>query len=84
MFLAEGDLVVERALAAGCTPVAALVDAERVPDVAASLDCAACTAAATRSAGSSSQLGMPQSIVALFDRPPRPSVAELAARRDGW
>ncbi len=34
MFLAEGDLVVERALAAGCRPVAALVDIERIPDVA--------------------------------------------------
>ncbi len=37
MFLAEGDLVVERALAAGCRPVAALVDIERVPPVAAEL-----------------------------------------------
>ena len=39
LFLAEGDLVVERALAADCTPVAALVDAERVPDIAGSLGC---------------------------------------------
>ena len=34
LFLAEGDLVVERALAAGCRPVAALVDGDRIPPVA--------------------------------------------------
>ena len=39
LFLAEGDLVVQRALEAGCVPTAALVDINRVPDVAALLEC---------------------------------------------
>jgi tRNA G18 (ribose-2'-O)-methylase SpoU len=78
MFLAEGDLVVERALAAGCAPVAALVDAERVPDIAASLDCAIYVGG-VEVRRVVSQLGVPLSIVALFERPRRPSVAELAA-----
>ena len=78
MFLAEGDLVVERAVAAGCTPVAALVDAERIPDVAASLDCPV-YAGGVEVRRVVSQLGVPLSIIALFDRPARPSVAELAA-----
>ena len=38
LFLAEGDLVVERALDAGCRPTAALVDAARVPPVASRID----------------------------------------------
>ncbi|MGZ4723828.1 MAG: hypothetical protein ACXV8L_06385, partial [Ilumatobacteraceae bacterium] len=33
LFMAEGDLVVERALAAGCTAVIALVDAAKPPPV---------------------------------------------------
>jgi tRNA G18 (ribose-2'-O)-methylase SpoU len=78
LFLAEGDLVVERALDAGCRPVAALVDAERVPDVADRFD------APVYSGGIDvrrivSRLGVPSSIIALFHRPPRPTVAELAA-----
>ncbi len=78
MFLAEGDLVVERALEAGCRPVAALVDIERVPPVAASLDCPVYGGGeSVRSVVA--QLGVPLSIIALFDRPARPSVAELAA-----
>lgn len=82
LFLAEGDLVVERALDAGCVPVAALVDANRLPAVADR-----CTALGARAyAGGDevrrivSGLGMPQSIIALFERPSRPRVAELAAR----
>jgi len=78
MFLAEGDLVVERALAAGCRAVAALVDAERVPDIATSLDCPV-YGGGDEVRRVVSQLGIPLSIVTLFDRPPRPSVAELAA-----
>jgi len=78
MFLAEGDLVVERALGAGCHPVAALVDIERVPDIARALDCPVYGGGiAVRSVVA--QLGVPLSIIALFDRPARPSVAELAA-----
>jgi tRNA G18 (ribose-2'-O)-methylase SpoU len=78
MFLAEGDLVVERALAAGCHPVAALVDAERVPDIAFSLGCPV-YAGGVEVRRVVSQLGVPLSIITLFDRPARPSVAELAA-----
>lgn len=78
MFLAEGDLVVERAVAAGCRPVAALVDVERIPDVAERLACPVYGGGA-RVRAIVAQLGVPLSIIALFDRPPRPSVAELAA-----
>ena len=78
MFLAEGDLVVERALAAGCRAVAALVDAERVPDIAASLDCPV-YAGGVEVRKVVSQLGVPLAIITLFERPARPSVAELAA-----
>lgn len=79
MFLAEGDLVVERALAAGCIPVAALVDSDRVPEVANRIN-APVYAGGTQVRQIISGLGMPQAIIALFQRPARPSVAELAAR----
>lgn len=79
MFLAEGDLVVERALAAGCCPVAALVDIERVPTVAGALGCPV-YGGGTEVRAAVSQLGVPLSIIALFERPGRPSVTELAAR----
>ena len=78
LFLAEGDLVVERAAAAGCRPVAALVDVGRIPPIAALLDCPI-YAGGERVRQIVSGLGMPQSIIALFHRPPRPSVTELAA-----
>ena len=79
LFLAEGDLVVERAVAAGCRPVAALVDVERIPSVASTLECPV-YAGGEDVRRIVSRLGMPQAIIALFDRPARPSVAELAAR----
>lgn len=79
MFLAEGDLVVERARRAGCTPVAALVDITRTPPVAATLSCPV-YAGGEDVRRVVSGIGMPQSIIALFQRPARPSVAELAAR----
>jgi tRNA G18 (ribose-2'-O)-methylase SpoU len=78
LFVAEGDLVVERALAAGCEPVAALVDPARVPAVAHRLDIelyGAGAAVRRRVTGS----GVPLPIIALFRRPPRPSVAQVAA-----
>jgi tRNA G18 (ribose-2'-O)-methylase SpoU len=78
MFLAEGDLVVERALAAGCRPFAALVDIERVPDVATTLDCPV-YGGGVEVRRVVAQLGVPLSIIALFDRPARPSVADVAA-----
>ena len=80
-FLAEGDLVVERALDAGCTPVAALVDAERVPAVTSRLRCPV-YAGGNDVRRVVSGLGTPQPVIALFERPARPSVAELAARAD--
>jgi tRNA G18 (ribose-2'-O)-methylase SpoU len=78
MFLAEGDLVVERAVAAGCRPVAALVDIERIPAVAAELDCPV-YAGGEEVRRVVSRLGVPSAIIALFHRPPRPTVAQLAA-----
>jgi tRNA G18 (ribose-2'-O)-methylase SpoU len=82
LFLAEGDLVVERALTAGCRPFAALVDGERVPDIAHRI-AAADVEVFVGGDGVRrlvTQLGMPQPIVALFHRPPRPAPGELAAR----
>jgi tRNA G18 (ribose-2'-O)-methylase SpoU len=79
LFLAEGDLVVERALDAGCEPVAALVDVDHVPAVAARLD-APVYAGGERVRRLVSGLGVPSAIITLFRRPARPSGAELAAR----
>lgn len=82
MFLAEGDLVVERALDAGCVPVAALVDPTRIPAVVGRF---VATATPVYAGGDDVRrivagLGMPQSIIALFERPARPSVDELVRR----
>ncbi|MEP4648960.1 MAG: TrmH family RNA methyltransferase, partial [Ilumatobacter sp.] len=79
LFLAEGDLVVQRALGAGCRPVAALVDIARIPPVADALTCPV-YAGGEHVRQVVSGLGMPQSIIALFHRPARPTVADLAAR----
>ena len=80
LFMAEGDLVVERALEAGCVPVMALVDAQRPPAVTARLaERVEVYAGGDRLRASVTQLGMPYSVVALFERPPRASVAHLAA-----
>lgn len=84
LFMAEGDLVVERALAAGCVPAMALIDAARPPAVADVL-AALCTvyAGGDRLRAAVTKLGMPYTVVALFERPPRANVDELAvtARR---
>lgn len=84
LFLAEGDLVVERALAAGCRPHLGLADGERLPSV---VDDLLATDADVYVGGDDLRrfvtgLGMPHPIVALFHRPPRPSPAELAARSE--
>ena len=79
LFLAEGDLVVERALDAGCVAVAALVDPDRIPAVAGRFD-APVYAGGERVRRIVSGLGMPQAIIALFRRPARPTVAELVER----
>jgi len=78
MFMAEGDLVVQRAFDAGCRPVAALVDIDRVPDVAHRLGCPV-YGGGERVRQVVSGLGVPLAIIALFHRPARPTVAELAA-----
>ncbi len=78
LFLAEGDLVVERAAAAGCVPVAALVDVDRIPQVAADLGCPI-YGGGTEVRRVVSGLGVPLSIICLFQRPARPSVRDLAA-----
>jgi tRNA G18 (ribose-2'-O)-methylase SpoU len=80
LFMAEGDLVVERALAAGCLPALALVDAARPPAVAAQL-AALCPvyAGGDRLRAAVTKLGMPYTVVALFHRPPRTPLADIAA-----
>ena len=81
LFMAEGDLVVERALAAGCVPVMALVDAQRPPAVAEALAALGPVyAGGERVRAAITKLGMPYTVVALFQRPPRQPVDELAAR----
>ncbi|MEM8620350.1 MAG: RNA methyltransferase [Actinomycetota bacterium] len=79
LFLAEGDLVVERALDAGCIPVAGLVDRDRPPSIADRLDCPV-YAAGERVRQAVTRLGMPQRVVALFERPPRPPARDLLAQ----
>lgn len=80
LFMAEGDLVVERVLGAGCVPVAALVDAQRPPDVALRLQQSIeVYAGGERMRAIVTRMGMPYSVIALFERPQRASLAELAA-----
>lgn len=79
LFLAEGDLVVERAFRAGCVPTAALVDTERVPDVAAELGCPLYGGGPVIRE-LVEKMGFPLSILALFERPARPSISDLASR----
>lgn len=78
LFLAEGDLVVERAFAAGCVPTAALVDTDRVPRIAAELGCPLYGGGPVIREFVE-QLGLPLTILALFERPARPTVAQLGA-----
>jgi tRNA G18 (ribose-2'-O)-methylase SpoU len=82
LFLAEGDLVVARALDAGCEPYLALADGARLPAVAERI----VDSGGTVHVGGEdlrrhvTGLGMPHPIVALFHRPPRPSPEELLNR----
>jgi tRNA G18 (ribose-2'-O)-methylase SpoU len=78
LFMAEGDLVVERALDAGCRAVVALVDAAKPPAVVHRF----AGDVPIYSGGDGvramvTQLGVPQGIVALFDRPRRPTPNDL-------
>ncbi len=80
LFMAEGDLVVERALDAGCTAVIALVDAAKPPPIVARLPAdVPIYAGGDRLRAMVTQLGTPQGIVALFARPRRATVEQLAA-----
>jgi tRNA G18 (ribose-2'-O)-methylase SpoU len=79
LFMAEGDLVVERAVHAGCRPVAALVDAARVPAVAEQLGNIPIYAGGDSLRAHVTGLGVPQTIVAIFERPPRPNVEQVLA-----
>jgi tRNA G18 (ribose-2'-O)-methylase SpoU len=81
LFFAEGDLVIQRAAAAGCVPVAALVDSDDVPALAGELGCPV-YGGGMEVRRIVTGLGYPHRIVALFERPARPTVAELAAHAD--
>ncbi|MDO8390910.1 MAG: RNA methyltransferase [Actinomycetota bacterium] len=80
LFMAEGDLVVQRALDAGCVPAMALVDALRPPALTQQL-AGRCEvfAGGERLRAAVTKLGMPYTVVALFQRPLRIPAAELAA-----
>jgi tRNA G18 (ribose-2'-O)-methylase SpoU len=81
LFLAEGDLVVERALAAGCRPHLVLADGDRLPEIARRLaGLVDVFVGGDELRRMVTGLGMPHPIVALFHRPPRPEPAELLAR----
>lgn len=82
LFLAEGDLVVERALDAGCVPHLGLADGERVPAVARRIVDAGADVyvGGERLRAMVAGLGMPHSIIALFHRPPRATATDLLAR----
>jgi len=82
LFLAEGDLVVERAVRAGCVPWLGLADARRVPPVADRLLAGGADVyvGGERVRQMVTGLGLPHPIVALFHRPPRPSPGELMQR----
>lgn len=80
LFMAEGDLVVERALEAGCIPVIALVDAKYPPAIVERLGkLIPIYSGGERLRAAITKLGMPYTVVALFQRPPRATVAGLVA-----
>jgi tRNA G18 (ribose-2'-O)-methylase SpoU len=78
LFMAEGDLVVERALDAGCRPVVALIDAAKTPQVLNRFPIdVPIYGGGDQLRAMVTQLGTPQAIVALFARPPRATAARL-------
>lgn len=80
-FLAEGDLVVERALDAGCEPVTALADpADTPPVVARLLGVADVYLAGDAVRRAVTGLGRVHGVVAVFRRPARPAADDLARR----
>ena len=78
LFMAEGDLVVERALDAGCRPHAVLVDAARPPAVTDRFDPdVPVYAGGDPVRAMVTGLGVPLAIVAVFHRPARHTVDDL-------
>ena len=70
-FVAEGDLVVERALDAGCIPVAMLTDADAPADVIRRVpDSVEVYAARSDARRMLTGLGVALDVIALFERPP--------------
>lgn len=83
-FVAEGDLVVERALHAGCRPVAVLCRADRPPAVLGALPAGVPVYGAAEDVRRhATGLGVALDVVGLFERPPTRTVEEVlgAARR---
>lgn len=77
-FVAEGDLVVERALAAGCAPVAMLTDAEAPAAVVATMpDHVPVFAARADARRMLTGLGVALDVIGLFERPPYADLASL-------
>jgi tRNA G18 (ribose-2'-O)-methylase SpoU len=82
LFIAEGDLVVERALAAGCVAVSAFVDVEDPPAVVRRFGQDVAVFGASNDVRRLGMgLGVPLSIVALFKRPDSRPTAPIVAKR---
>lgn len=81
LFVAEGDLVVDRALAAGCTPRAALTDSTRPAAVLERFptDVPVYTASA-EARRMLTGLGVALDVIALFERPPLDDYRRLIDR----
>lgn len=81
LFLAEGDLVVERTLDAGYVPIAALADHQHLPSIAHRLaETVPVYVASTSVRRALTGLGVPAPILTLFERRERPPLEQLAAR----
>lgn len=79
-FVAEGDLVVERAVAAGCAPVALLTDAESPAAVATTMpDHVPVFAARAEARRMLTGLGVALDVIGLFERPPVMAVEDLVS-----
>jgi tRNA G18 (ribose-2'-O)-methylase SpoU len=80
VFVAEGDLVVERALAAGHSVAEVLVDASRVPPIVGVLpESTLVYAANQRVRAAATGLGVPLDVIALFHRPHEPAAGQVLA-----
>jgi len=80
MFVAEGDLVVERALDAGCRIVTALVDADAPPPVIETFaDDVPVYAASAQARKVLTGLGVALDVIALFERPVLAEVSSITS-----